>query len=331
MCSDRHSHALVTQLLCGRPSIHDDPSKKPPAVVLDLGCGDGTWILAAAQCWKNTRFYGLDLQSLHPPPPQLQTKLGDLGQNLKFTYYNFLHDKLPYLDEKFDLVRMANLKWAIPEDKVWKTLSASLFIADNDSFKWDFVLQEVNRVLRRGGWVEIIDDDFLLCPPLQDMLSREQRIACEILEIQFMDMLKARNLLLNTGGQFMNEKLSQWFNAFHEDNFPIAISRAIPVSLDIHGQSPVQVLIPSEGVPQKAAKLMGFGLDSAYEPHRPVGSTKSRSRSGSVSSGMSYSSGMSSSGQDSVRLDDRDDDQVCSVHLYCTAKLTRHLARKRGS
>jgi ubiquinone/menaquinone biosynthesis C-methylase UbiE len=133
LCSDRHSHALVKELLYGRPSIHDDPSGKPPAVVLDLGCGDGTWILEAAQCWRHTRFYGLDLQSLHPSPQQLQTNLGDLGNNIKFTYYNFLRDKLPYLDEKFDLVRMANLKWAIPEDKVGRTLHALLNIADTHS------------------------------------------------------------------------------------------------------------------------------------------------------------------------------------------------------
>ena len=121
-CSDRYSHALVKELLCGRPSIHDDVSKKPPAVVLDLGCGDGTWILEAAQCWRTTRFYGLDLQNLHPSHQQLQSDLGELADNLKFTYYNFLLDKLPYLDEKFDLVRMANLKWAIPEDKVCRAV-----------------------------------------------------------------------------------------------------------------------------------------------------------------------------------------------------------------
>ncbi|KAF8510312.1 hypothetical protein JB92DRAFT_443680 [Gautieria morchelliformis] len=275
--TDRHSHALVRQLLCGHPSIHDDPSNKTPAVVLDLGCGDGTWLLEAAQCWKNTRFYGLDLQNLHPSPHQLEAALGELAENIKFTHYNFLLDKLPYLDEKFDLVRMANLKWAIPEDK------------------WDFVLQEVNRVLRRGGRVEIIDDDFLLPTFPQDTLSLEERAACDMLETQFMDMLRARNLLLNTGGQFMAEKLSRWFNAFHEDNFPITISKTRPVSMEL----------PSEGVSLKAAKLMGIEFDSISEKRRSAGSTRPRSRSDSVSSGASYSSGVSwTSGRDAERLDD---------------------------
>jgi SAM-dependent methyltransferase len=308
--SDRHSHALVRQLLCGRPSIHDDPSNKQPAVVLDLGCGDGTWLLEAAQCWKNTRFYGLDLQKLHPSPHQLEAALGELAENIKFTYYNFLLDKLPYLDEKFDLVRMANLKWAIPEDKVCAVVHGLLSRAKNHSLQWDFVLQEVNRVLRRGGWVEIIDDDFLLPTFSQDTISQEQHTACDMLEIQFMDMLQARNLLLNTGGQFMDEKLSRWFDVFHEDNFPITIPKTRPVSMTL----------PSEGVPLKAAKLMGFGVDSIHEKHRSSGSTRPGSGSGSVSSGISYSSGFSwTSSRDAECLDNLSHEQVCCARFVTFA------------
>ena len=126
--SDRHSDALVRQLLCGRPSIHDDLSTKPPAVVLDLGCGDGTWLLETAQYWRHTLFFGLDLQNLHPSPQQLQVELGEVADNIKFTYHNFLLDKLPYRDGKFDLVRMANLKWAIPNDKVCRLIHIILYM-----------------------------------------------------------------------------------------------------------------------------------------------------------------------------------------------------------
>ncbi|KAF8589699.1 hypothetical protein K439DRAFT_1628472 [Ramaria rubella] len=275
--TDRHAHNLVKQLFYGRPSIHGDLPQRPPAFVLDLGCGDGTWLLEAAQCWKNTRFYGLDLQNLHPPCAHLVAELGEIADNISFTYYNFLLDKLPYLDEKFDLVRMANLKWAIPEDK------------------WDFVLQEVHRVLRRGGWVEIIDDDFVVGTSPQHTLSLEQHITYDTLETQFIHMLEARNLRINTDSHFMDEKLRRWFGAFNEEDFPIAVSRARPVSVEIQGQSPVQFMLPSEGMSQKAAKLMGFGLDSSLEKPRPAPSTRSRSRSDSVSSGVSHSSGTSCS------------------------------------
>lgn len=116
-CSDRHSHDLVRQLFFGRPSIYD-LAQRPLGTVLDLGCGDGAWICDAAHAWRNTRFFGLDIQNLHPSRAQLVADLGETADNIKFTYFNFLMDKLPYLDDRFDLVRMANLKWAIPEDKV---------------------------------------------------------------------------------------------------------------------------------------------------------------------------------------------------------------------
>lgn len=174
----------------------------------------------------------------------------------------------------------------------------------------------MNRVLRRGGWVEIIDDDFLLSTSSHAVLSPEQRIACDTLETQFMGMLQVRNLLVNTGGHFMDEKVSRWFNAFHEDVFPITISKARPVSLEINGQGPVQVLLPGEGMSQKAAKLMGFGLDPIHDKHRSAGTTRSRSRSGSVSSGVSSSSGVSGSSSRVVERDDNHSEvHVCRAHF----------------
>ena len=132
-----------------------------------------------------------------------------------------------------------------------------------------------------------------------------------MLETQFTDMLRARNLLLNTGEDFMGRKLTRWFKASQSDKFPITISNGRPVSRDIYVQEPMQALPSGEGIPLKAAKIMGFGLDSVHEKHHSVESTKSRSRSGSVSSGVSYSSGVSwSSSRDPERIDDRSDEQV---------------------
>lgn len=42
------------------PSFHDY-GERPPARVLDLGCGRGDWIVDAAGSWPNTHFTGLDL------------------------------------------------------------------------------------------------------------------------------------------------------------------------------------------------------------------------------------------------------------------------------
>ena len=48
------------------PSFHKW-GKKPPADVLDLGCGEGFWVLHAAKLWKpfGTKVTGLDLIDLH--------------------------------------------------------------------------------------------------------------------------------------------------------------------------------------------------------------------------------------------------------------------------
>lgn len=54
-----------------------------------------------------------------------------------------LTQALPFADNAFDLVRMANLSLAIPQDS------------------WSFVLTEVRRVLTPGGRLELIDDQIM--------------------------------------------------------------------------------------------------------------------------------------------------------------------------
>lgn len=59
--SDRHADLLVRRLNPnGSPSFHDY-GRKPPSKVLDLGCGEGHWILQAATAWKHTKIVGFDL------------------------------------------------------------------------------------------------------------------------------------------------------------------------------------------------------------------------------------------------------------------------------
>lgn len=41
--------------------------KKPPSNVLDLGCGQGHWLLDAADFWLNTDFTGFDLVDILLP------------------------------------------------------------------------------------------------------------------------------------------------------------------------------------------------------------------------------------------------------------------------
>lgn len=50
-CSDKQTHALLQKLTPKNSPTFHDYGKKPPSRVLDLGCGDMTWVEAAADAW----------------------------------------------------------------------------------------------------------------------------------------------------------------------------------------------------------------------------------------------------------------------------------------
>ena len=66
-CSDFQTHQLLSKLTrADSPTFHTF-GKKPPADVLDLGCGEGFWVLHAAKLWKanSTHVVGFDLIDMH--------------------------------------------------------------------------------------------------------------------------------------------------------------------------------------------------------------------------------------------------------------------------
>ncbi|RDB29007.1 Demethylmenaquinone methyltransferase [Hypsizygus marmoreus] len=111
-----------------------------PERTLDLGCGTGTWILEAAKEWTDCHFVGFDLVNI-----QLPLKMVDesIAQRIEWRHGNFLTTKLPFEDDEFDHVHMQAIAKGVPENK------------------WGVLFEEVNRVLRPGGSVEIIEDDVL--------------------------------------------------------------------------------------------------------------------------------------------------------------------------
>ncbi|KAI0756296.1 hypothetical protein C8Q80DRAFT_1215296 [Daedaleopsis nitida] len=144
--NDYQTHQLLCRLApADSPTFHKF-GKKPPADVLDLGCGEGFWVLYAAKHWKstNTKVTGLDLIDVH------NNEVGEvhphrepehIPKNVTWTRANFVKYPLPFSDNSFDLVRMANLTLCIPISR------------------WKFVLTQVRRVLRPGGRLELIDDE----------------------------------------------------------------------------------------------------------------------------------------------------------------------------
>ncbi|KAI1793140.1 S-adenosyl-L-methionine-dependent methyltransferase [Ganoderma leucocontextum] len=157
--NDYQTHQLLSKLMrADSPTFHNF-GKKPPADVLDLGCGEGFWVLHAAKLWKsnNTRVVGLDLIDMHTNEagevhPHLEPVQSP--KNVVWERANFVKHPLPFPDNSFDLVRMANLTLCIPASR------------------WKFVLTQVRRVLRPGGRLELIDDD-LFFPTILPRPSRD--------------------------------------------------------------------------------------------------------------------------------------------------------------
>ena len=109
-----------------------------PTDILDVGCGSGRWAMEMAALFPDARVIGLDLV----PPPEDANPLGEgldaRPENYLFTAGNIL-EGLPYPDASFDFVHQRLLITAIPRDR------------------WPGVIQELARVTRPGGWIELAE------------------------------------------------------------------------------------------------------------------------------------------------------------------------------
>ncbi|KAJ7654603.1 hypothetical protein DFH06DRAFT_1047341 [Mycena polygramma] len=139
--NDRQTLELLRKLnSTNTPSFHNYGGR-PPQAVLDLGCGAGHWMLDAAMAWRNsgTQIFGMDMVDITKGLWPIAHRHG-IADNLKFVRGNFVKQALPFPDASFQLVRMANLALCMPQEK------------------WEFVLDQVWRVLAVGGRLEFIDD-----------------------------------------------------------------------------------------------------------------------------------------------------------------------------
>ncbi len=103
-----------------------------PQHILDVGCGTGRWVSEMAQQFPDADVIGIDIE-----PPTLS---GKLLKNVKFVQGNILQG-LPFPDRSFDYVHQRLLFFGIP------------------STKWMPVIQDLIRITRVGGWVELVEAD----------------------------------------------------------------------------------------------------------------------------------------------------------------------------
>ncbi|OBZ82699.1 Demethylmenaquinone methyltransferase [Choanephora cucurbitarum] len=103
------------------------------AIVLDIGCGSGSWVMEMAVDHPQYKVIGSDVSDMFPTTIR--------PENVQFELYNVIQG-LPYPDNTFDLVHM-------------RLLITALGQAD-----WTFVIAEIFRVLKPGGLVELVESDF---------------------------------------------------------------------------------------------------------------------------------------------------------------------------
>ncbi len=124
------------------------PLPKEVTHILDVATGTGRWAIEMANAFPTAWVVGLDLEA--PPPPVTR-----LPPNYQFVEGN-LFAGLPFPDHTFDFVHQRFLVLALPAKQ------------------WPFVIGELVRVTRPGGWVELVEGGggfHQTGPAMQQLLS----------------------------------------------------------------------------------------------------------------------------------------------------------------
>lgn len=106
-------------------------------VVLDVGCGPGTWTMEMSTAFPKSTFIGIDHSAFYPQDIKPRNchfrTCGSLlvGQNQ--------HVVLPFPDNSIDYIYQRDMNWAL----TFQT--------------WQPLLLEFQRILKPGGWVEFLE------------------------------------------------------------------------------------------------------------------------------------------------------------------------------
>ncbi|KAF7724305.1 hypothetical protein EC973_001151 [Apophysomyces ossiformis] len=103
------------------------------AKILDIGCGSGSWVMEVAIDHPSAQVIGVDMADMFPMTIR--------PENVRFQLHNVL-EGLPYEDASFDFVHMRLMLGALRTNE------------------WPEVLIEIDRVLKPGGSVQLVEGDF---------------------------------------------------------------------------------------------------------------------------------------------------------------------------
>ncbi len=108
------------------------PLRTTPNAVLDVGCGTGRWAAEVATQFPMATVTGVDIDA------SLLGSTMTIPANFTFIQANIL-EGLPFADASFDFVHQRFLVLGIPTPR------------------WPSVIQELWRVTRPGGWIELVE------------------------------------------------------------------------------------------------------------------------------------------------------------------------------
>ncbi|KAI8887008.1 S-adenosyl-L-methionine-dependent methyltransferase [Backusella circina FSU 941] len=109
---------------------------KKGAVVLDVGCGTGTWTMEMSTAFPRSTFIGIDQASCFPKDIK--------PRNCHFRTCGPLvlqQFPLPFPDNSIDFIYQRDLNWGLAGQT------------------WQPLLQEYQRILKPGGWIECVEPD----------------------------------------------------------------------------------------------------------------------------------------------------------------------------
>jgi SAM-dependent methyltransferase len=109
-----------------------------PHDILDVGCGTGRWGAEMAQQFPQANVVGVDIVPPAPTDAAVRQGREDAPENYVFVQGDFTKG-LPFGDNSFDFVHMRLVVMALP------------------ATAWLPVIQELRRVTRPGGWIELVD------------------------------------------------------------------------------------------------------------------------------------------------------------------------------
>lgn len=169
------------------------------------------WVLDAAHQWPNTEFVGLDVV---PIQPKLDRGLDpSIHARIRWVTSNFLQP-LPFPDGSFDFVRGVNIARGVPESK------------------WTFLFEEVARVLKQGGKVEIVAENIVF-PYIPRAISQATSPTIDTPVQPYFGLPRHEHILL--------EEL--FFDVFSSRFINVSPVRIIPSSMNISLRNVVEVPI----------------------------------------------------------------------------------------